>query len=237
MPGSVPAAAAWRCDTCCGPKSPEFPRCYGCRQLFGESPQELATCIVPITSAPEDGGAWYSTLISYKQTDKTRWPFLTAVVGGFIETHRQRIDALLGGEAEFLCVVPSTRGVDTNKQPLMQIARLVSAQGEEIPEAKPLLVHSGQPKQRNRYNPDLYYVQDPDLVRARRIILLDDSWASGASAISAAGVLLDRRAAAVIVLPIARLYNANYWDAQLGSDNGYSRAMKRRWQVDQWPKN
>ena len=184
-----------------------------------------------------DGGAWYSTLINYKKTDKSTWPFLTALIGAFIETHRERIDELLGGDADCVSVVPSTRPVIPAQQPLLRIARLVSGQVEGMPPTESLLVHSGAAKARNAYNPDLYHVHNPDFVRGKRIVLLDDSWASGATAISAAGSLLDRRAMSVVLVPIARLYNPSYWDAQLGTGNSYARAMKKKWDVDSWPRD
>lgn len=230
----VPRPAAWRCPNCCGPMRPGFNECYGCRRLWGQAPSELFGHIVPVTTSPE-GGAWYSALVSYKHTDKSRWPLMATITGAFMEVHRGDMADLLGGDSELLCVVPSTRGAGGEKQPLFQVAKLISTRGDGLPQARAVLAHAGHPKRRNAYNPKMFTVVKRNLVRGRRILLLDDSWASGATMVSAAGALLDARAMSVVLLPIARLYNAPFWRGEPEVARVYERAMGRPWNVQEWP--
>jgi hypothetical protein len=232
--GAVPGKAKWRCDRCFGPKQPDYAHCYGCSRLDVSAPDALLDRVRPITTAAMDG-PWYALLIAYKRPDQARWPFLVALAGGFIETHDGEIGKLLGGDATMVCVVPSTKGVSPEKQPLYRVATMMAEHGDGIPPAVAALEHGAEPKQRLTYNPQLFSLRQGVAVKKERVILLDDSWASGATAISAAGTLIKAGASAVMTMPIARLYNANYWRPALGEGNPYEKAIAAPWDVDAWP--
>lgn len=74
----------------------------------------------------------------------------------------------------------------------------------------------------------------PISVAGKRVLLIEDSWTSGATAISAAGALLDGGAASVLIMPIARIIPSGFWP----DDHPYRTAMKLPWDPDsdQWPR-
>lgn len=54
-----------------------------------------------------------------------------------------------------------------------------------------------------------------------RIVIIEDTWVTGATALSAAGALHEFGAENVLIIPMARLINSSYWS----EDHPYREGM------------
>lgn len=230
--GTVPAPAAWVCPRCCGPRNADFPNCFGCARVFGAAPAALRTRVVPLTSTLEEG-PWYSQLVAYKTISQDPWPLLGGLVTRFATLHADKISELLGGVPTATTVVPSKRGRRMPQQPLYRVLTgAVSAAPGSLPQPQTLLEHTGEAVPRQSYTPGAFRVPQGQRVNAARVVLVEDAWTSGATAISAAGALLDAGAAQVLVIPIARLVRESFW----GDAHAYLRAMRAPYDISHWPR-
>ncbi len=197
------------CNYCAGPVKGGWPQCYGCKDLFLSPgvPSILRSAAVPMTSVL-NVGPWYSALINYKGLRPSLKPVLASIAYHFLKTHAARIAEMLGGEASMITVVPSKRGVPYEKQPLRAALSLLPPIAEKLQHT---LVHSAAGTySRRTYNPDVFSA-GPASVRGARVVLIEDTWVTGATSISAAGALFQLGAVSVVVFPIARVVNHSYW--------------------------
>ena len=88
-----------------------------------------------------------------------------------------------------------------------------------------LLHHSGELVERFTYTPAAF--EPDDRVRGERVLLIEDTWVTGATVISAAGALLEHGAESVAVPPIARHLNKAFWRR-----HDYVDAMRREYQLE-----
>lgn len=87
------------------------------------------------------------------------------------------------------------------------------------------------PVPRQKYLPEAFRVVAD--VSDGRILLIEDTWTTGSTAISTAGALLAAGAESVVVLSLARKVNSDYWSDQ----HPYLAAMKRPWDPKFWPRD
>ncbi len=230
--GHVPSPSPSVCPRCCGPLGQNYALCPGCARIFAHAPTALRSRVVPLSSTLEEG-PWYAQLVQYKQTARDAWPLLGGLVARFTEVHRSKIERLLGGEATRLTVVPSKRGKRVRDQPLYRLLQEdPELKAGVLPAPSALLEHTGDVVPRQSYTPSAFRLAPRVKVDDDRIVLVEDSWTSGATAISAAGALLEAGAAQIIVLPIARLIRPSFW----GDDHPYLKAMKQPYDVSHWPR-
>ena len=90
---------------------------------------------------------------------------------------------------------------------------------------------SAEPVNRRHYNPSAFN-PGPVSVDGESVLLLEDSWATGATAISAAGAILNHGAAAVAVVPLARIVDSDYWP----KDHPYRQVMEQPYDPSSWPR-
>ena len=231
--GTVPDPAAWVCSRCHGPCDPSYSYCYGCMRVFGSAPDSLRTRVVPLTSTFEEG-PWYAQLVSYKTTSLDPWPLLGGLITRYATIHAKNISALLGGAPTAITVVPSKRGRPMQKQPLYRVlASAVTSSPGALPDPAMLLEYTGTPVLRQSYTPSAFRVPAGYRVKGARVVLVEDSWTSGATAVSAAGALLEGGAKKVVILPIARLMKSSFW----GNDHPYIKAMKAPYDIGHWPRS
>ncbi len=215
---SVPSAAEeYVCNQCLGPVS-GFPQCYACHLVFGWAPPELDEHVVPMTSALSPS-PWYTWLLTYKQGHPEYGSALAALAYVYLETNVGPLAELLGGQPTVLSIVPSKKpGVTFAHQPFRQALALVPPLGVRL---RHTLAHVlGQEVGRREYNPAAFG-PGPASVDGERVILLDDTWVTGATAVSAAGALLREGAASVVIVPLARMVDSEFWS----KDDPYRQAM------------
>ena len=191
-----PTAARGLCALCRGPGQPGLARCYRCDRYAQYLPGLLPDVVVPVAYAPK-GGPHATNLWRYKSqqpgADDARAE-LRALLLVFLRDHRACVLRRAGmTRASHVAVVPSRRG-RAGPHPLQQLAA-------------PYLRLSWVPMTLTR--PDDPMSHDPDpgrfeagpLARAS-VLLLDDTWTTGSSAVSAAAALrlAGARSVALVVL-------------------------------------
>lgn len=228
--GSVPSAGQpFVCPHCLGPLDGAWEHCYPCSLIFAEAPGALAGCSIAITTAPMPG-PWYARLAAYKNTQpRELLPVLASVAWRFVHENRERIMAALGGDPDLVVPVPSTRGFNFEQQPLRKVAALIQPWRDLVIEVA--RHDSTQLPRRQAYQPQLFQI-DGSWVVGKRVIILEDTWVSGAHLVSLAGGLLVAGATSVLMLSIARAVNT----ARVTGDHPYSVAMRRPYSEHDWPR-
>ncbi|MEW5926837.1 MAG: hypothetical protein AB1941_05105 [Gemmatimonadota bacterium] len=177
-----------------------------------------------------DPSPWYTRLATYKTFGAQHRALLASLIYTYLAKHEAEIAAALGGGPDYLTIVPSTRGLPVEKQPLRGVLRMVQPLEERF---QPVLTHvPGCAVPRNGYRPECF-TADPADVDGTRALVIEDTWVTGAKAVSAAGALLDAGAASVLILPVARR-------VQPGSgfhrpDHPYFTAIQRPYDISFWP--
>jgi len=216
MPGSTTAAAAWFrlrrrtaifppepvgrpgvCALCRGPARPGFARCYQCGRHDQVGRGLLADAVVPISYAVK-GTAFATSLWRYKSwrgPDPVARTSLLALLLAFLHDHGRCVWRHAGMAAPGrLAVVPTGCG-RPGPHPLLELA------GPYL--RLPVTGLVTRPGEQGRDpNPDRFIAE-----RARpgaSVLLLDDSWVSGASAQSAAAALKRAGARHVAVVVLGR---------------------------------
>jgi predicted amidophosphoribosyltransferase len=184
---NVQPAGPGICATCHTFVNTDYDRCWSCSQ----QPAQL-DAVVPITYS-EHLGQIHTVLRGYKDgtTQNRRYmiPRLAAILWMFIERHERCIAAEAGATSDAFDVVTtvpsSTPERDEARGNLRLIAELctpISARFER------LLVPTGEVPPGRTYNARRF-VCNEDLAD-KDVLLLDDTWASGGHAQSAAAALL-----------------------------------------------
>ncbi len=228
--GNVPPAhAEYVCKRCLGPVS-GFPQCYSCYVVFGWAPDELEQRVVPMTSVLSPS-AWYTWLLTYKQGHPEYGGALAALAYVYLDKNAEPLAALLGGPPSVFSIVPSKKpGVTFAQQPFRQALALAPPLAGQL---KQTLTHiAGQTIGRREYKPAAF-APGPVSVQGKRVVLLDDTWVTGATAVSAAGALLREGAASVVILPLARMVDSEFWP----KEHPYRQAMNAApYDPGMWPR-
>ena len=194
----TPGTAA-RCRACTGPVRPGYARCFQCELHAQSAPGLLADTVAPVAHAAK-GSPLAQDLWRYKAGCPGSQParvHLLSLLLVFLHDHGRRVWREAGmARPSHACVVPSGRG-RPGTHPLQTLVAPYLA----LPWATLRAEAGGDPWAR---------ALDPGRFRARQplpgasVLLLDDTWASGASAQSAAVALKLAGAAAVAVVVLGR---------------------------------
>lgn len=231
--GSVPAATEpFVCDLCLGPVNPGYSRCVGCHRLTSSAtpvPEELLTRVVPMTTAVSPS-PWYTRLATYKTFRSDYQPTLAALAYTFLRSNSAAIQELLGYPPDCITLVPSKRGLPYEDQPLRRALSLVSSIKERLVHG--LSYRPASSYERQKYDPS-WFQGGGATVKGQRVLLIEDTWASGATCLSAAGALLELGARSVVVLPIARCITESFWRAHAPA---YLDAVGSGYDPTAWPR-
>lgn len=211
----IPPLGPGTCRICHGSASTRSGACTSCLQSCAQVPHPCRL-IVPI-SLTEPSGRLHRVLIEYKRShrgpDRERFShYLLTLLDHFLEGHHHCISRAAGGSWDLACVVPSTspelHGVDT-LHPLEALA----GRAEHIGRLEPgLLERNPQvPLAHNHGSPRAYRVANPTLA-GKRVLLLDDTFTTGARIQSAASTLSVAGAQVLACLVIGRVINP-FFDA------------------------
>jgi hypothetical protein len=169
---------------------------------------------------------WYRQLYTYKLSTPPRYiPRLSNLADGYFAQHKKKISKLLGGKPTVLTLVPSKRGIPFRHQPLREA---LSVCGRDL--VRTLQFLPGAQYKRQGYFPGSFQAMRD--FEGERIVLFEDTWVTGATALSSAGALLEAGAESVIVLALARCIDGGFWP----EDHPYLKAMKKPWKVEDWPR-
>jgi len=226
--GAVPALRAFEtCEECLGPVA-AYTRCPSCRRLFSDAPAQLEGMVVPMSTA-RNPSPWYSKLVAYKNFDPAAQMPIAALVHLFTLHHARPITELLGGEADVVAIVPSTRGKSFQQQPLRETLARSPHLREKL---QGVVSHRpGITVPRRTYTPEAFACTES--IQGTRVLLVEDLWVSGSKAISTAGAMLEAGAASVLIVPVARLVEApGFYPAE----HPYYAAMAAPHDYTRWPR-
>lgn len=214
----LPVDSGYACKLCLGPVS-GYLRCSSCHALYSQGlPDPLLTGVIPLTSALNPS-QWYTWLQTYKTYHPERKVLIASLVYEYLHAHRARIDDALGGSISMLTIVPSKKPeFDFTSQPLRRALSLVDQLDAQLVQV--LKYIPGARIGRSEYRPDAFWGTSIDVADAR-IVIVEDTWVTGATALSAAGALYSLGAASVLILSLARLINSSYWS----TDHPYREGM------------
>jgi hypothetical protein len=194
------SAAAPTCAVCRGPVRPGYSRCYQCdrHDLLGHG--LLADAVVPVSYAVK-GTALAETLWRYKSWPAPSAPAqasVLALVRDFMDDHGACVwrHATMP-PADHLAVVPTGCG----RPGVHPLLRLVSP-GLRLP-LSPLAMRPG----RQGRDLDVHRFWARPVPGGASVLLLDDTWVSGASAQSAAAALKLAGAGHVAIVVLGRHIN------------------------------
>jgi hypothetical protein len=190
------------CQACQGPARPGYPRCFQCELHAQSAPGLLADAVAPVAYAVK-GSPLARDLWLYKAgrpESAAAGSRLLLLLLVFLHDHGSWIWRQAGmARPSHACVVPSGRG-RAGPHPLQALASPFLALPWVSLRARP----GGDPWARS-LDPGRFCPRQP--VTGAGVLLLDDTWASGASAQSAAAALKQAGARSVAVVVIGRHVN------------------------------
>ena len=202
-------AEPWVCDTCMGPVSPAFSCCYACNELLEKGvPSQVMGAVVPASIATSPG-RWYRRLLTYKDGNPNYRAHLAALAWAYLEQHEDRLSNLAGGAIDVVTPVPSKRGRTFDQHPLRQALAVVRPIEGRLANTLRFEPDAGVNLRRDYY-PGCFD-PGPDAVSGKRVLVVEDSWVTGATALSAAGALLTYGAVSIAILSLARVVEVDFW--------------------------
>jgi predicted amidophosphoribosyltransferase len=207
----VPPAGPGVCAICHSGPGQGYSICYSCQITMGQVSHPI-TAVLPV-SLYEVPSQYHYALRSYKDHHRpeVRAHFatiLSATIARFTFRHWACITAMLGGEPTLVTTVPSTRpATRPGEHPLVAVVRrsplLASLH-------RPVLTRGPGQVGHQRANDDAFIVNGA--LQSHNVLLIEDTFTSGARAQSAACALRLAGAAAVTVVTAGRVVNPDWND-------------------------
>lgn len=201
--GTVPSMGAGVCPICRSQPGPGFDICYGCHLTTGQVTYPLPY-VVPI-SLYQTGGQLWHVLRHYKDSPsvETRSKFthqIAATLSRFMRLHSAHL-----GQWDTITTVPPTRSRSGGIYPLEQAINRVLRFRE--PYIRTLRAGPNPPTHQNARDDGYEVIAD---IRGKELLLMDDTFTSGASIQSAASALTIAGARSVKGLVVGRVINPEY---------------------------
>ncbi|MEK6374913.1 MAG: hypothetical protein AABO58_19735 [Acidobacteriota bacterium] len=221
------------CRLCLGAVPGTSEQCFNCYEILRRSaaPRSLRGRVVPMSIA-RNPGPWYWILESYKRGAFPEYaPVVASLAHEWLKAHAAGLHELLGGEPDLLTIVPSKKPrVTFDSQHLRLALALVKPLAERL---EPTLecVNPGA-YHRTKYAPEMFRASGA-AIAGKRIVLIEDTWITGATAVSAAGALLNGGADSVAIVPIARDFRVQFHE----EDHPYLARIARSYDVRSWPRS
>ena len=205
----VPPAGKGVCERCHNHPKSDFRLCYSCWEVESQvsSPCHL---VVPV-SLYEVPSQLHQYLRDYKdsQDARVRHDFSAKVVCllcYFLSQHKHCIEAAAGGGLNIITSVPSTSGRQ-GEHPLVTALRRVPRFFQDY---EPLVVAGSVPLDHKKASDDGFRPARP--LAGERVLLIDDTFTSGARVQSAASALNNGGATVVAIVPIGRVIDPSFGD-------------------------
>ena len=204
------------CRTCRGPADPGFARCFQCDLHASSAPGLLADAVVPVSYAVK-GGRHAGNLWRYKSglpDAGAAGAALLPLLLVFLRDHGSCVWRAAGfGTPTHVATVPSTRG-RPGPHPLQAMlgrclrlpqARLALASPARLGPPGPLSPLDPLEPDDREVQPGLFAVEQR--LDQARVLLLDDTWTTGARAQSAAAAAKLAGARGVVIVVLGRHLN------------------------------
>lgn len=217
------------CHFCLGAVGPTWPQCAACHSIFNLSDcsRDLHDRVVPMT-VTLNPSPWYYALRNYKLAQWEEFGKAVACVAYvWLETHWGDLSRMLGGAPHLITIVPSKQPDVAFDRQRLRLA--LSPLGDLLQQT--MICSNRDAYHRSAYAPETF-TANRETVENKRIVLVEDTWITGATAISAAGALLNAGAESVVVVPIAREMRPEYHGAQ----HPYLAALTPQYDVTHWPR-
>lgn len=201
VPNETTYGACRVCLGTCG----GYPTCYKCGKLWTPHAEFAGACdlIVPCTVAVSPG-PWYTAMLQYKWSGQwnTYAPALASVLWAWLNEHWVDLANVLGGPPTLVTVVPSRS--DPMPTPLYRIAMAQPTLGGLLSAAISYDSSAVEGEwKRKSLEPDAFKVSSD--VEGERVLLLEDTWVTGSTPLSAAIAARRTGAASLALVPIARM--------------------------------
>lgn len=230
-----PVGAPGVCPFCFGPRDHPYTQCAGCQALKRDgAPAALLARTVPLTIAPSPG-AWWNRFSTYKTTARDNVYFLAAAVAHSVTHFAADISTALSGAPTVISIVPTKRGGLVTDQGLWRLLKIIKP---VIPPIEVLATfRAGQTLARGEYSPDKF-LADPATLHGARVLLIEDAWISGSTAISTMGRLMEDGAASALLMPIGRRIETGAIAARPNVDAAYLSSANKPWDPSSllWPR-
>jgi hypothetical protein len=195
------------CVVCRSFAEPGYPRCYPCNQHVAAGRRRLADAIVPISYSIQ-GTQHAHNLIVYKADRYSRQArYHIASLGVlFLSDHRECLMRAAGGPITHVVTVPSTRG-RAGVHPL----ELILTRRLRLPDLR-AVPNPRVPSDSREFHSGRFTV--PPVQPDTRVLILDDTWTTGARMQSLAYALKTAGASAVIGVVLGRFIRPDYRPAK-----------------------
>lgn len=204
------------CAVCAHPVA-NYPRCFRCNQARQNYEPVLADLVMPLAYAYRRSDAAIASQGRH-QSHQHMWSYkepqpgpgcvtdLTLMLLLALQWHQNCAEAKVGRPWDVWAVVPSSRHTRSQDHPLVDMAIKAGLGGTVagLPVDRTGLVLQGHPSQDREVRPDRFVVPQPASAAGRHVLLLEDTWVTGASAQSAALALKRAGASAVTIICLAR---------------------------------
>jgi predicted amidophosphoribosyltransferase len=191
------------CDICHGVPNPGYSRCWSCEQSASSVSQPVEV-VVPI-SLYRVGKQLHSVLRGYKSSPdpraRARYRLrVAATLHRFVRDHRSCIEQATGQSWDVVTIVPSKQSRD-DEHPMEEVLGL----GRDLGDQYRQLLRADQPATGGRVHGGDRWFRAIEDVSELRVLLVDDTFTSGASMQSAASALSLAGAVVVAALPVGRV--------------------------------
>lgn len=188
------------CETCALPVGPSWNRCWQCNQ-HAHAGIPLADRVASLIYAVEPDAQAYLTVRNYKAqfAGPSLVQRMRELLAVGLRGHIQCVSSVSGVPISGWAVVPSRRGRSALRDLVIGLAR--------DPDQELMIGLQGQPGQRE-LNPESW-VAVVGATTPRHVLVIDDSWVSGASAQSTASSLKQAGVEHVSIFTIARILKTN----------------------------
>lgn len=197
------------CHLCLGPSNPGYNTCYRCAFDWRPHPEYAGACdlIVPATVVVQPSD-WYSAVYHYKSKPNypAFAPVLAVVLREWLAYHAGRVVTALGGPPDLAAVVPSRKVPPPT--PLYSVAEWAvrntpALAGLGVDPTAVAFAGGSPPAKHRTLSPESLFAGET--LTGRRVLLVEDTWVSGSTALSTAIALRRAGAAGVALISIARM--------------------------------
>ena len=205
-----PEGTRGACDFCLGTCGLGYSLCHKCdRDWFPQLPEVEDACdlIVPCTVAISPS-PWYTAMSQYKRGSRRDDILLVArVLNVWLRNHMGRVTEAIEGPPTMAAVVPSTSALMPT--PLYQIVSQQPMLRAPVSSSAVKYVDPSVSWKRKYLSPESFSV-DSEEVSGQRMILVEDTWVTGSTALSAAIAIRRAGADKLALIMIARMVNKYY---------------------------